>query len=340
MTEPMRAKDVLDIRSDMQNKLLRRDFRDLMAGTILAGTDRSVRLKEALDTVDATLVSVERAENFFVSADMCELIEHSAKMFDESDKADTTLPPVNYGFAYFERPFVLTDIQGSTIKINAMLWNRTIVRLNNSPVEGFICHMWNDQYRTPDDIASKTAEELSEMLDREVTDEMVEEYARATGRWGYVGMITYLEGQDVGPLEIEVSEDTAEEYAKSGVFTLVSYTNVTRIFHAFWLMMQQPLTEAVKDYADRATRKRMMAANLPSEVTIIQFRRRERREFEGPSKKIEWSHRWMVRGFWRWQWYKDENKVPFQRRIWIHPTIKGPEDKPLVIKQKVNAFVR
>lgn len=338
--EPMKAKDMLDMRADLQMKLMNRGVRDFMAATILMGTSLK-REDEAWNIVDSTMLTIERAENFFVSADMCELITYSTVMFDKSDKADVTLPPVDNGFVYFEQPFELKDIQGATVKVNAMLWRRTPVRVGNSLVDAFICHMWNDQYRTPDDIASvNDPEQLSKMFGRTILQSEVDYYHRLNGRWGYVGMSTYADGQDIGPLNIEASEEVAAEYEKNGVAAIVAYTNVARFFHAFWLMMQQPLAEAVKsEQPDRATRKRMAAANLPSDVTIIQFRRRESKKSEGPAKKVNWTHRWMVRGFWRWQPYKVEGEW-IRKRIWIAPTIKGPEDKPLVLKQKVNAFVR
>lgn len=340
MTEPMKAKDMLDMRHDLQMKLLNRRVRDYMAATILMGAHAS-REDEAWNAADSTLLTIERAENFFVGADMCELIQHAASMFDESDKADVTLPPVDNGFVYFEQPMVLKDIQGKELKVSAMLWRRTPVRLNNSFVDAFVCHMWNDQVRTPDSVAEiRDPEKLSELFSRTITQAEVDDYHRLNGRWGYIGIVTYTDGQDIGPLEIQASEDVAAAYVENGVAAIVAYTNVARFFHAFWLMMGQPLAEAVPaEPADRATRRRMAAANLPSDVTIIQFRRRESRPSEGPAKHVEWTHRWLVRGHWRWQPYKVDGEW-IRKRIWIAPMIKGPEGKELVIKSKVNAFVR
>ena len=50
--------------------------------------------------------------------------------------------------------------------------------------------------------------------------------------------------------------------------------------------------------------------------------------------------RWIVRGFWRWQPYKEENGEWARKRIWIDPYIKGPAGAPLKITKKVNAVVR
>lgn len=40
---------------------------------------------------------------------------------------------------------------------------------------------------------------------------------------------------------------------------------------------------------------------------------------------VEWSHRWLVRGHWRNQFFP---KLGSHAPIWIHPHVKGPEDKP------------
>ena len=51
----------------------------------------------------------------------------------------------------------------------------------------------------------------------------------------------------------------------------------------------------------------------------------------------DWSHRWMVRGFWRNQYYPSED---VHRQIYINDYIKGPQDKPLVLKDSVYRLVR
>lgn len=56
-----------------------------------------------------------------------------------------------------------------------------------------------------------------------------------------------------------------------------------------------------------------------------------------PGTEVEWSHRWLVRGHWRQQWYASEG---VHRAIYINPHIKGPEDKPLIVRDKVNILGR
>lgn len=70
---------------------------------------------------------------------------------------------------------------------------------------------------------------------------------------------------------------------------------------------------------------------------------RERRE-TGPStegghgSRRGYSHRFIVRGFWRMQAYGPKHSL--RRRQWIPPFVKGPADKPLVAKETVRIWRR
>jgi hypothetical protein len=99
---------------------------------------------------------------------------------------------------------------------------------------------------------------------------------------------------------------------------------------AMWRLMQQTITDVRTEAVDRPLRKAARKRNMKSdEVSVIALRKRKYIDGEGESN-IEWSHRWLVRGHWRKQPCKT-NGEPDTRVIWIHPHIKGPEDKPLLV---------
>lgn len=70
---------------------------------------------------------------------------------------------------------------------------------------------------------------------------------------------------------------------------------------------------------------------LPT-VRVVRLRPREREESSGERRTVEWSHQWLVRGHWRQQYYRSDNT---RRPLWIAPHIKGPSDKPLVVRPTV-----
>ncbi len=194
----------------------------------------------------------------------------------------------------------------------------------------------------------------------ELTDEQIEQIRLTTFKNSY-GM----EQQDVVPLTTDLikkvvsnqkdrtkengvqiqaglgydllSDEEWEEYKNK---MLVNPTNLVRILHAYWLLMSQTIVEQAKEKGDRTQRRRLERENCPTEVVVVQFRKRkylnERGEETEESKKIDWSHRWLVGGHWRWQPYKDPaSGGEIKKRIWISPYVKGPEDKPFIPKDKV-----
>jgi hypothetical protein len=139
-----------------------------------------------------------------------------------------------------------------------------------------------------------------------------------------------------------LSDEEWEDYKQRIVS---SPTNITRILHAYWLLMSQTIVEKAKETGDRTQRRRLARESVPTEVVVIQFRKRkyynEKGEETEDSKKIDWSHRWLVGGHWRWQPYKDPvSGGEIKKRIWISPYVKGPEDKPLVMKDRVYVLAK
>lgn len=329
----MDAKQMLDLRADLAARLDHPRVRLAMAGTIRAGGGGD-RWTQADLVVDYTRRSILKAENFFVVRDMTDLVEQGASVLDASDLADVTLVPSESGFAYFEKPLRLVDIRQSEILVNAVLWDTT-------GDDTVVIHMWNDEYRTPD--AASLTTQADALVPKDLTNSerrALDELLKVRGRWGYVGVVLYVNGEQIGDERVEVSEELAEQYADVEGVQTAPFSNPKRFLHSLWLMLNQTLVERGRDFGDRRFARRMKRMGLPNDVTIIRFRRTEyTRKHEGEAH-VEWSHRWLVRGFWRWQPYKNEKGEWDRKRIWINPFIKGPEDKPLVITNKINAFVR
>ena len=134
-----------------------------------------------------------------------------------------------------------------------------------------------------------------------------------------------------------------EEWEHYKATKLTPATNSTRLVWAYFLIMSQTLTEVSKHKAEnRAQRKRIERENLPSEVLVIQFRKTRYTSAEGGEERnVNWSHRWIVGGHWRWQPYKDPaSGGEIKKRIWISPYVKGPDDKPLKTKERVYVLAK
>jgi hypothetical protein len=99
--------------------------------------------------------------------------------------------------------------------------------------------------------------------------------------------------------------------------------------------------QGTRQVARQIQREHKLAA-MPT-VRVVHLRRREtvhRAPVEGeaaPGVKREWTCRWVVRGFWRNQWYPSTNE---HRLKYIDAFVKGPDDKPLKERERIYAVER
>jgi hypothetical protein len=114
-----------------------------------------------------------------------------------------------------------------------------------------------------------------------------------------------------------------------------------RVIHSLWMLLQQRI--AIKEHLalNRATRRQWSREHEtapPPSIIVVRLRRPSNPDgSESVSTPVDWSHRWMVDGHWRNQFYPSTGD---HQPTWIAPFIKGPGDKPLVLKDRVYTFVR
>jgi hypothetical protein len=107
-----------------------------------------------------------------------------------------------------------------------------------------------------------------------------------------------------------------------------------RLFVAMNLVAQQRIGVVDRQRPPRATRKRAERWDPeegPSKyISLIQLRKKKAVNNEEP-KTVDWTHRWIVGGHWRHQWYPS-----LQRHEWvyIYEHVKGPENLPLVVRER------
>ena len=111
--------------------------------------------------------------------------------------------------------------------------------------------------------------------------------------------------------------------------------DVVRQHQSFWRLAQQVLA-APQGLSRARRREEKRQGSTRKSVTVLRLRRVEQKE-PTESVNVEWSRRWIVRGHWRNQWYPS---LDVHRQIWISPFVKGPDEKPLVLTQRVVEFVR
>ena len=110
------------------------------------------------------------------------------------------------------------------------------------------------------------------------------------------------------------------------------------IVRCTWLLMQQRVAAVDVARPDRASARRILrrGGSLDA-VRVIRLRYAAGPPREPGESDRVYSHRWVVRGHWRKQWYASQGRhVP----IWISPFVKGPDGAPLLGGEKVYAWTR
>lgn len=101
------------------------------------------------------------------------------------------------------------------------------------------------------------------------------------------------------------------------------------------MMAQKNVTETEEVQPIRQARRRMERAGLTSLVRVVNVRERHRpKPPSGETRTVEWTRRWLVGWHTKQVAYGPGRSL--RRPMLIAPYMKGPDDMPLVISEKVN----
>lgn len=357
----MKPTDALNIQNEYKSRCGDSHFRAVINHMIVSGSgvrhqSDETKVLSAQEIVNAYLesavkVGVSNTPCYFVKDEMTDLIMFASKKLDDTDLFDATLVPSDKGFVYFEKPIELTDVRGRKLLGNVVVWEKGF----SDGKHGIIVSIFNDANRTPDDIAKI-------LLSDAYGNKNAQRNLQVVGRFHWIHSFNLVHGSVIGEAE-KVADDTEKEEMRNMIFNetgnelielddeawekykqekITPYTNIKRIIHTYFLIMSQTITTTTPEKGDRAQRRRQERENLPSEVLVIQFRKTRYTSVErGEERHVDWSHRWIVGGHWRWQPYKDPaSGGEIKKRIWISPYVKGPDDKPLKTKERVYVLAK
>ena len=106
-----------------------------------------------------------------------------------------------------------------------------------------------------------------------------------------------------------------------------------RVIQTTLRLMQQRVAVKHHERVDRATRRRGIAKGFREREVVVVKLRREKGEPHGdePAGHANYTHRFIRSGHWRNQPYPSEGVY---RQIWIHPTVVGDPDLPLIVRPR------
>lgn len=282
--------------------------------------------------------SLRVAESFHVQGAMMPLLKAAAMDLDGSDYMVHERLPAEHGFLIFDEPWLTKDVWGAQIAVNALQWAHGSAGVTGNP-KAQIPGIWLVNYTDVNDERDEVTRNLLEAYG--------DQFARELGRY-HVNHIWFLPyEQRVGPFNQPTPEDYAK-YAFEGQVLLKETPNEARMVVALFRLLSQVIVEVRDAPIDRATARRAKRMNLPQRVQVVKLRRKEVKYLnpaEGPTN-VEWQHSWWVKGHWAWRHCGPEHPFaePYEKgyhaRVYIPWHAKGPQDKPLLITEKVLDLAR
>lgn len=299
------------------------------------------------DRVHWEVGTLHMADTYYVSAEMAELALHAARSMPEQSLLESDLPNP-YGFMVLERPIISYDKHARPISVAAFLWAAGPLLIhaeNGCTVNGVSdpdrrefhtkavgLAMYSDNTDPRDWYVNQFRTEhpnLSPPTRFTVMAEAVLPFKAA-----YEGQYELNEVK-FNRDHLAAKHDCADSLIQE------SEVVMRRFPMALWALMQQKLAMVTVGRAERHTRRRLERKGsqiADHDIRFVTLRKRAvRTEPEADGDPVEWTHRWMVSGHWRNVWHAT---LKVHRLQWIFPFVKGPDDKPLVLKRTVQRLVR
>lgn len=335
MKPDLRPVDLLDVQSSLRD-WWKTDLGQSYARAWNSVTADTVIRDEHLGDVQADALG--KAETFWVSQEMVSVIQVAGEtMPPQPLRPDDA--PAPFGFVWFDRPIRIIDKGGKRVGIRAVVWSERSISLryrDDSPPEptdplyevftrdedGYVRGLSMAWYSDFEDDEDETNHSIR--ADIEAAGHAWETWKRLSHRLQMFHL-------DVWPYGISFADAEVEEHMGS--------IDTRRFLVAFFALQGQRLARTERLPTPRHVRRRLERSGTldpTKEVRTITLRRyrepgvEDRGEDRGGP--IEWSHQWIVSGHWRNQWVPS---IEDHRLTWIAPYVKGPEDRPLLVRDTV-----
>lgn len=313
MYRPIKAKDLPELKA--QYELLAVNRGEHTIGSLFKSED-------PYPLAALMVLAITHAEMFSVTKEMTELARHAGKTLVDDFQISNSDIPSRAGIIIFEDPISDGVRPGSweITPIIGVLWAYMGFDVPDSPIVSLFWLHDNDH---------PNGKQFSDNV--ELTRSQRLRHGRL-GLSGYSQMLAdgVIHGEHpVGGDTQGYSDDDLQEYK-----TLIR--NLKATLKASWLLMSQTFVNVTETSIGRPVRERKGKTKKPPKVKIIALRKQTTKPTNnnnGDPTPANFDYRFIVRGHWRMQPYGPGRKRV--RPVWIAPFIKGPEDKPLKVVDKV-----
>lgn len=283
----------------------------------------SLDLYRKLDKLEEMVMS--RSEPIWVSPEIFDIVEVAQETFRPEPFLESDLITVA-GFVLLPRPIFIPDAQGKIVSFRAFSWYPTSSPKTEDPDDGTQSGVWMSFYSNIHDVE----DEHNGYAMREVVERHQREY-------GYSTQWIFLHGMIV-PFGMSPTEWWNNAFRKE------NYTDETMAdaTESWWRYVQTLLRLSMQHISvrtatpyPRAARRRAQRSGLELDaedmINVITLRRpKAHHNGDGEGEPVNWTHRWIVGGHWRNQWYPS---LGIHRQIYISEHVKGPEHLPLAVRK-------
>ena len=289
----------------------------------------------------AELTRLFDADPISVSSGMCDVIEAASPTLRPEPLLETDLITTR-GFMYFGRAIVTEDGFSNPIDIAGASWVRLFHSFNKATLDKTEKEMqsYADNRRSGGKTSMRELEDrlLLEEPDIQAYGIALTIYASTLGDGAfssdvhdlYPGQIPGLVPIHLTPWYFGMSLDGEEWNDQQQPLGAEWWW---RIIQTSFRLMQQRIATKGFGRPDKSARREAARLKYPpdTEVVVVRLRRESGEREEPTGESANYSHRFIVGGHWRNQWYATEE---IHRQIWISPYVKGPADKPLIVKPR------
>lgn len=279
---------------------------------------------------------LNQAQTFLMTDDMLDLALNAGQTVPNSGFQFDDLPSTS-GFLVLPRPLLTLDVHNLPMSVRAIAWWLTEIKWETPDVDPLLTEFFGGSGPGRPGMAvvffcSKEDWRVDHYLQKE-HDETPEWFMRMPQY-----MMTHWQPYAFGDPWYFSPEEQISDRSKG---TMVEWSAFLK---TFFLLVKQKIAALHPQSPDRAQARRIARSALMPDNGDVQIVTLRKERPVSPDEitdgtPVNWSHRWLVSGHWHKFWVGSGVSRRLEPR-WIDTYEKGPENKPLVIKDKVFVWKR
>jgi hypothetical protein len=309
------ADAAMEARTDLWNQLQNPEWMRLTAGWVRTAAGETHTPDDNVPAVlDGFVAGIHTAirlgETFAVSPDIGVMLADAAPTMP-SYTITAADAPAPAGFVHFTGGLVTPDCNGDRIVVRAMTWaSQMVVFGGEDPTPGFVGAVLTDP------LDERDSSSHVYRTDPDMVAGLRRPGMRAATHWSPISIIVWQHGQP-----FDMGRDRTDHVSLA-------------VLAALWRFVREPYVSDDAERASRPVAKRASRAGVePSPLRVVRLRRRAGEHPVGSgSQRSAYSHRFIVSGHWRNQWYPS---LGDHRPRYIAPYVKGPDEAPVMVRDTI-----